>query len=909
MKSVKTWPVLMEEKASEIDRLKEDEERSHNWKRWGPYLSERQWGTVREDYSADGDCWNYFTHDQSRSRAYRWGEDGLLGFCDRQCRLCFGLSLWNGKDTILKERMFGLINSEGNHGEDVKELYYYQDSTPTHSYMKSLYKYPQSEFPYTSLVEENQRRGVEHPEYELLDTGAFADNKYYDVTAEYAKRSAEEVLGVITVTNRSDEHSQITVLPTLWYRNTWIWGCKHEGCTMKPSIKQLGEGVVHCKHETLPKSRFYWGPDQNGKQPKLLFTENETNSQKLFGVDNYTPYVKDAFHRYVINHENDAVQPDGRGTKVAGLYVLNLGPGESFKIKIKLDNRSNCDEFEGEDVFSEKIFDQVVKERICDADEFYSKVLSEYLTEEEKHVSRQAFASLLFTKQFYHYVVKDWLAGDPDMPAPPQSRLDGRNTDWKHLFNRDVISMPDKWEYPWYATWDLAFHMLPMGRIDPKFAKDQLMLFLREWFMSPNGQIPAYEFNFSDVNPPVHALAVFSVFKMTGHKGNRDNMFLARCFQKLILNFTWWVNRKDPNGHNIFSGGFLGLDNIGVFDRSQPLPKNGQLEQADGTAWMGFFSLAMLGIALDLALEDPSYEDMASKFFEHFVAIVDAMNALGGHGLWHEEDGFYYDKIRFDDQEDVTCRIRSMVGLIPLFSVLVLEEEVVNKLPGFKKRLDWFLKNRKDISENMVKKPGSEYNYLLSIAGPKHFERISKYMFDEEEFLSEYGIRSLSRYHKDHPFEMCLDGQTYRVPYTSGESKSNLFGGNSNWRGPIWFPVNYVIMKALERYDFFYGDSLKVEFPTGSGNYMRLKDTSVEIASRLSKLFLPDGEGKRPCHGNDEIYWKNEHWKDEILFYEFFDGCTGRGCGASHQTGWTALVTDCLQQVARARASKDAETS
>lgn len=893
------WPVLWNEDAVEITRLKEDDNRKENWKRWGPYLSERQWGTVREDYSPNGECWEYFSHDHARSRAYRWGEDGLIGFTDRQCRLCFGLSLWNTKDLILKERLFGLINSEGNHGEDVKELYYYQDSSPTHSYMRALYKYPQNEYPYAWLVNENRSRGVDKPEFELLDTGLFDENKYFDVTAEYAKSSADEVLGLITVTNRGPDTATVHVLPTLWYRNTWIWGCLHEGCTMKPQIRISGDAEVSCKHESLNKSKFYWDVGQDGKPPELLFTENETNSQKLYGTEQYTKYVKDAFHRYIIEKELDAVNPDQRGTKVTAHYVLTLKPKDSYQIRVKLDNRDNCDTLT-DSWFTKENFDNVFTARKAETDEFYSKVVSSKLTPEEQQVARQAYASLLWSKQFYHYIVKDWIEGDPNQPPPPESRKDGRNKEWKHLFNRDVISMPDKWEYPWYATWDLAFHMVPFGRIDPTFAKSQLLLFLREWYMSPNGQIPAYEFNFNDVNPPVHALAVHNVFKMTGKRGSRDNVFLARCFQKLILNFTWWVNRKDPDGKNIFSGGFLGLDNIGVFDRSQPLPNGGELEQADGTAWMGFFSLKMLGIALDLAVDDPTYEDMASKFFEHFIMIVDAMNDLGGNGLWDEEDGFYYDKMRCDDQS-ITCRIRSMVGLIPLYSVLVLEDSVVKKLPGFKKRLDWFLANRKDIHENMAKAPGSDYNYLLSFAQPNRFKRILKYLFDEDEFLSPYGIRSLSKYHKDHPFELTLGGQTYSVPYTPGESNSNLFGGNSNWRGPIWMPVNFVIMKALERYDYFYKDSFKVEFPTRSGNFIRLKDASAEIAKRLSRLFIPDENGRRPCHGNDEKYWKDDTWKDEILFYEFFDGDTGRGCGASHQTGWTALVTSCLDTVAASR--------
>jgi len=890
------WQVLYEFETEEVNRLRQDDKREKNWKRWGPYLSERQWGTVREDYSHDGSCWEYFSHDQARSRAYRWGEDGLLGITDRECRLCFALALWNGKDPILKERLFGLTGPQGNHGEDVKENYYYLDSTPTHSYMKALYKYPQDEYPYSLLENENRERGIHKPEFELNDTGIFDENKYWDVFAEYAKNSPNDILCKITVANRGPVEATIHVLPTLWFRNTWIWGCKHEGCTLKPKIVKTGANSVSCTHQSLEKFHCYWDVDQEGRFPELWFTENETNSKRLFGIEQYTEYVKDAFHRHLINGETGAIQPKNRGTKVAGYYKITLQPGKSCSIhcRITIDGQEL-----GNRAFEK--FDRIFTDRIKEADLFYSTVLPEKATKDELLASRQAYAGLLWSKQFYHYVVKDWLEGDPDQPKPPSSR--NRNLDWKHLFNRDVISMPDKWEYPWFAAWDLAFHMIPFSVIDPSFAKQQLMLLLREWYMAPNGQIPAYEFNFSDVNPPVHGLAALVVYKMTGRKGNRDNPFLARVFQKLIMNFTWWVNRKDPDGKNIFSGGFLGLDNIGVFDRSQPLPAGMQLEQADGTAWMAFFSITMLGMALDLAVYDPTYEDMASKFFEHFIAIVDAMNQLSGYGLWDEEDGFYYDHIRVSNHA-VPLKVRSMVGLVPLFSCHVLEDEVIKKLPGFKKRLDWFLKNRQDLASQIsYMSTGREYNHLLAIPTSERLERVLKYLLDEDEFLSPYGIRSLSKYHEKNPFMFrCSEfGAVNSVEYVPAESNTYLFGGNSNWRGPIWFPMNMLIIESLERYDFFYGDSFLVECPTGSGKKMRLKEVSIELARRLGKLFLKDSTGRRPCHGNDSRYRDDENWKDLILFYEFFDAEDGRGCGASHQTGWTALAATCIGLDANSR--------
>ncbi|XP_070573177.1 uncharacterized protein [Ptychodera flava] len=884
---------------AERQRLAEDRERTHNWKRWGPFLSERQWGTVREDYSADGSCWDYFPHDHARSRAYRWGEDGLLGITDRQCRLCFALALWNGKDSILKERLFGLTGPQGNHGEDCKENYYYLDSSPSHSYMKALYKYPQNEYPYSLLEEENRRRGIQAPEYELEDTGVFSENKYWDVYAEYAKNTPNDVLCKVTVANRGPDAATIHVLPQLWFRNTWIWGCTHEGCTLKPNMRLQKDGSVRCQHESLGKYIYVVDDSPDGTKPPLLFTENETNTVKLYETENYTPYVRDAFHRYVVNDEKDAVNPKAHGTKVAPHYILHVPAGESVTIRQRFFDKA---EDPAEPYFGPK-FEEIFEMRKKETDEYYETIFKKNYNPEEKNVVRQCYASLLWSKQFYHYIVKDWLSGDKEQPEPPQDRKFGRNIDWKHLFNRDVISMPDKWEYPWYASWDLAFHMIPMARIDPQFAKDQLLLFLREWYLAPNGQMPAYEFEFGDVNPPVHAWSVFRVFKMVAPRGQRDRLFLARCFQKLMLNFTWWINRKDPEGKNIFSGGFLGLDNIGVFDRSKPLPTGGTLEQADGTAWVAFFCVGMLDIALELAISDPSYEDMASKFFEHFVSIVDAMNQFaGGGGLWDEEDGFYYDVLRTDHQT-IPLRIRSMVGLVPLYAVLVLDEGKLARLEGFLKRTRWFLKYRQDLASKIayMSKDGVKGRLLLAIPSRERLKRLLRYVLDENEFLSEYGIRSVSKVHKDHPFVMHVGGEEYRVNYVPGESNTYLFGGNSNWRGPIWLCVNYLIIEALERYDYFYGEEFQVEYPTGSGKYMRLSCVAQELALRLTKLFLPDENGRRPCHGENMKYRDDPHWKDLVLFYEYFHGDSGRGCGASHQTGWTAVVANCFERCANRR--------
>jgi hypothetical protein len=883
---------------AESVRLDRDAERTENWKRWGPYLSERQWGTVREDYSADGNVWNYLSHDQARSRAYRWGEDGLLGITDRQCRLCFSLALWNGRDAILKERLFGLTGPEGNHGEDVKECYYYLDSTPTHSYLKALYKYPQAPFPYAELVRENARRGKDAPEYELVDTGVFDGDRYFDVFAEYAKASAEDILIRLTVANRGPDDAPLDLLPTLWFRNTWIWGREGEGYSERPTLARASGTSIHASHPSFGEYRLDIEP-AGGVPAALLFTENETNVERLYGVPNQTPYVKDAFHRRVVDGVADAVNPGEHGTKAAAWYRLNVPAGARVSVRLRLRRANGALAAPFGDAF-----DRTFAARMREADDFYADTLPPQVTVEERNVLRQGYAGLLWSKQFYHYVVRDWLPGDPSQPPPPAGRHEGRNAEWTHLFNRDIISMPDKWEYPWFAAWDLAFHMLPFARIDPHFAKEQLILFLREWYMHPNGQIPAYEFAFSDVNPPVHAWAVWRVYKMTGARGKRDRLFLERAFQKLLLNFTWWVNRKDPEGRNLFAGGFLGLDNIGVFDRSRPLPTGGHLEQADGTAWMAFYCNTMLSIALELASEDPAYEDIASKFFEHFIGIADAINTLGGSGLWSDDEGFYYDQLHVDGRH-VPLSVRSLVGVIPLIAVEVLDERTIQKLGGFRRRMQWFLDNRPDLARHiacMLPKMGEEgVHRLLSIPSRARLERVLRYLLDETEFLSPHGIRSVSRVHAERPYVFEAAGASYAVDYVPGESTTGLFGGNSNWRGPVWFPINYLVVEALERYHHFYGDDLTVECPVGSGQRRNLREVAQELARRLGSIFLPDAAGRRPCHGNDARYADDPHWKDLVLFHEYFHGDSGRGVGASHQTGWTALVLRSIEDIARMR--------
>jgi hypothetical protein len=878
---------------AEATRLVESASRRLNWKRWGPYLSERQWGTVREDYSATGDCWNYLPHDHARSRAYRWGEDGLLGLCDREGRLCFSVALWNGRDPILKERLFGLTNSEGNHGEDVKEHYFFLDSTPTHSYASALYKYPQAEFPYRRLLEENRRRGRSEPEFEIADTGIFDAGRYFDVTIEYAKASPDDILIRVIVANRGPDSAPLAVLPTLWFRNTWSWGRTGEGYWAKPSLRLAAPGIFEADHESLGHFRL----EADRADLETLFTENETNAARLFNSANRTPFAKDAFHDFLIGGRRDAVNSEKSGTKAAFLHAMEVPPGGvvNLRLRLRLEAESSGPAFG-------RAFEDTFDLRRAEADSYYEKKIPNELSVEEKSVARQAYAGLLWSRQFYHFSVADWLLGDPDSFPPPPERQQGRDSGWRHLYNRDVISMPDTWEYPWYAAWDLAFHMIPMARIDPDFAKEQLVLLLREWFMHPNGQIPAYEFAFGDVNPPVHAWAAWRTYKMTGPRGKRDRLFLERVFQKLLFNFTWWVNRKDPDGRNLFAGGFLGLDNIGVFDRSSELPAGGHLEQADGTAWMAFYCGTMLSIALELASGDAAYEDVASKFFEHFVAIVDAMNELGGSGLWDDDDGFYYDHLHVDGSH-VPLKVRSMVGLVPLFAVEVLEEDVLAKLPGFQKRLNWFLENRKDLSRHIsyMASGAGHGRRLLAVPTRERLERVLRYLLDPAEFLSPHGIRSLSRVHGDHPYEVSIGGRDYRVAYDPAESTTGSFGGNSNWRGPVWFPVNYLLIEALERYHHFYGDEFRIECPTGSGNFRTLQEVASEIAARLASLFLTGQSGRRPCNGDDARFASDPHWKDLVLFHECFDGENGRGIGASHQTGWTALVTRCLEDMARRR--------
>ncbi|GMU57700.1 MAG: hypothetical protein AMXMBFR33_68460 [Candidatus Xenobia bacterium] len=846
-------------------RLEQDHRRELNWKRWGPYLAERQWATVREDYSADGDTWGHFPHDHARSRVYRWGEDGLLGFCDRQARLCFSLALWNGRDPILKERLYGLTGPEGNHGEDVKECYYYLDATPTHSFMRALYKYPQREFPYQDL---SRSRGRHEPEHELEDTGAFQDNRYFDVFVEYAKAGPDDLLIRFRVYNRGPRQAPVWLLPQLWFRNTWSWGRQGEGYSPRPRLWNQG-GSIAFEHGELGSGRLEPDLSPTGEPPELLFTENESNRELLWGVKNRHSYVKDAFHRYLVGGEQEAVNPRQEGTKAAVLYSLNVPAGGSAEVRLRLTIGESGEAFGPS-------FASAFLEREREADLFYERRLPPGLSAEERNVARQAYAGLLWSKQFYHYAVEPWLGGDPTEPSPPAERLTGRNNEWGHLYNRDVISMPDKWEYPWYAAWDLAFQVVPLARVDPHFAKQQLLLLLREWYMHPNGQIPAYEFNFSDVNPPVHAWAALRIYRS---QPEPDREFLERVFHKLLLNFTWWVNRTDQDGNNIFGGGFLGLDNVGVLDRSRFPTELGRLEQSDATSWVAFFCLRMLTIALELARTNQSYEDIASKFFEHFVAITHAMNRLD---VWDEQDAFYYDVVR-TETGPVPLKARSLVGLMPLIAVEVLKRSELEKLPGFWKRLQWFLGNSGELARHVRQ---DHDQLLLSLVPPERLPRLMDRMFDEEEFLSPYGLRSLSRAHAHQPYAVELGGVEFRVDYEPGESQTGLFGGNSNWRGPVWFPVNYLLAEALDRMDRFYR----------AGYASR----AVDLWSRLSKLFLPGPDGKRPCHGENSRY--AAEWSDLILFHEYFHGDTGRGLGASHQTGWTALVASCLERVARVRA-------
>ncbi len=885
---------------AEERRLTESRERRVHWKRWGPYLSERAWGTVREDYSPGGTAWEYFPHDHARSRAYRWNEDGIAGISDRKQTVCFALALWNEQDPILKERLFGLTGNEGNHGEDVKEHYFYLDSTPTHSYMKYLYKYPQRAYPYAQIVDVNRNRSRQEPEFELSDTGVFADNRYFDVFVEYAKASAEDILVRITAVNRATVAAPLHVLPTIWFRNTWAWTPD----SVRPLLRQIegGNATIDLQHPESGRRTL-----RADGTPRLLFTDNETNAQRLFGVGNATPFAKDGINDFVVHGATDAVNPALVGTKAAAHYHTTVAAGESLVIRLRLSHES-CGDVRA-DVGAD--FDAVFEARRREADEFYATIVPDGTTPDEANVMRQALAGMLWSKQFYHYVIGDWLKGDPTQPTPPSGREHGRNAQWPQLYNADVISMPDKWEYPWYAAWDLAFHCVPLALVDSEFAKEQLLLLLREWYMHPNGQLPAYEWAFGDVNPPVHAWAAWRVYKMEKkRRGVGDREFLERIFHKLLLNFTWWVNRKDAEGMNVFQGGFLGLDNIGCFDRSAPLPAGGHLEQSDGTSWMGMYTLNMLAIAMELAREDATYEDVASKFWEHFLYIANAMNNIGQEriSLWDEEDGFYYDVLHLENGEHFPLKVRSMVGLIPLFAVETLEPDTLARLPGFARRLEWFIRHRQNLTANVacMRTPGSDERRLLSIVDQSRLRRVLQVMLDEREFLSPYGIRAVSRVHLDRPYSLVLAGSEHSVGYEPGESSTGLFGGNSNWRGPIWFPVNFLIVESLQRFHHYLGPEFTVECPTGSGVFMTLAEVADEISRRLTSTFLREPDGRRPVHGENDQFRDDPHWRDLILFYEYFHGDNGRGVGASHQTGWTGLVAKLIQQ---SRANGDAHES
>jgi len=876
--------------STEKKRLNEAAEKVKPWRRWGTYLSERQWGTVREDYSPNGSAWDYFPHEHARSRAYRWGEDGIAGFCDEKETLCLSVALWNGKDEILKERLFGLTNGQGNHGEDVKELYYYLDATPTCSYARMLYKYPQAAFPYQQLIDENHRRGLNDPEYELADTGIFAGNRYFDVFVEYAKADADDVLMKIAVYNRAPEAASLAVLPHIWFRNTWSWGRDPK----RPTLSESARGQLQAAHPTLGEFRIDLdSPDE------VLYTENDTNVKCVFACDIGPGYFKDAFHDYLVQGKKDAVNPKRQGTKAAALHRLNLPAGGSATIRLRMRPAAAAS-----DAFA--AFDEIFADRMREADEFYAEVHSGMNDEDARRVQRQALAGMLWNRQCYHYNLYDWLQGDPEQPAPPPERLNGRNHDWQHLNSNEVLSMPDKWEYPWFAAWDLGFHCVALSLVDPDFAKRQLILLGREWYMHPNGQYPAYEWNFGDVNPPVHAISAWRIYRLEQMRtGKSDRKFLERVFHKLILNFTWWVNREDEQGRNIFQGGFLGMDNIAIFDRSQALPAGGTINQSDGTAWMAMYALNLMRIALELAREDYIYEDIASKFFEHFLYIARAMSDIAGEGigLWDAEDNFYYSVLGTPDGRNAPMRIRSMVGLIPLFAVEVIEQDLMDAMPHFKERLEWFLDRRPDLAKlvSRWREPGSKSRRLLSLARAFRMKKILARLLDENEFLSPYGIRSVSRYHLGHPYVCDIHDKRYEVQYDPGDSTSHIYGGNSNWRGPIWMPVNYVIVECLRRFYDYYGDEFKVECPTGSGDYLTLWDVSEEIAHRLMKLFLRDENGRRASLGDNPQLQNDPNFRDHLQFYEYFHGDTGRGLGANHQTGWTGLIANLIFEHGSAR--------
>lgn len=854
------------------------------WKNWGPYLTDRQWGTVREDYSPDGAAWEFVSHDMSRSKAYRWGEEGIGGISDNKSLLCFALGFWNGKDRIIKERFFGVSGNQGNHGEDVKELYYYLDSTPSHSYMKMLYKYPQEEFPYDGLMAENNRRTRMDPEYELIDTGIFDKDKYFDIYIEYAKADRDDILIKISVVNRGPKKAELTILPTTWFRNIWSWGYDNA----KPKMSVENESTIKIEHELLPTYRLY-----TEQADELVFCENETNNERLFGTPNETLYCKDGIHEYIVNDLEEEINPEQVGTKASAVFKGFIGAGETRVIRLRLSDKNIDKPFEN--------FEPIFFSRVQEADEFYNEVQTGVEDPELRMIQRQAYAGMMWCKQFYYFNINQWLKGDPIHKDLPKSRLTGRNKHWKHLNNSNVISMPDKWEYPWYAAWDLAFHCVPIARIDPFFAKRQLTIMLREYYMHPNGQIPAYEWHFSDVNPPVHAWACWRVYEIDKeiNNGKGDRVFLERVFHKLLLNFTWWVNQKDTAGNNIFEGGFLGLDNIGVFDRSQPLPIGGRTEQADGTSWMAMYALNMLRISTELALENSVYEDTASKFFEHFLYIAGAMTNIGGDGigLWDEEEQFFFDVIHLPDGHSEHMKVKSIVGLIPLFAVEILDNATLDRLPSFKRRLEWILENRPDLASLISRwhEEGKDHSRLLSLLRGHRMTMVLKRMLDETEFLSDYGIRALSKAHKDEPYEFHYHGRVFSVSYKPGESDSGMFGGNSNWRGPIWFPINYMLVESLLKYDQYYGGTFKIEYPTGSGKELSLRDIAGEISGRLTSIFTLNSKGQRPFYGDVKKFSQDPHFRDNLLFYEYFHGDNGRGCGASHQTGWTGLIADLIQ--------------
>jgi hypothetical protein len=868
----------------EKKRLIEDREQKKNWRKFGPYLSERQWGTVREDYSHNGEAWEYVTHDHARSKAYRWGEEGIGGICDEQQFLNFSIALWNTRDPILKERMFGLTGKEGNHGEDCKDHYYYLDSTPTHSYMKMLYKYPQQEFPYRELIDENRKRNRSQPEYDLIDTGIFNDDEYFDVFIEYAKGSPTDILIRISVFNRGPKKATLHLLPQVWFRNTWAWGYHSQ----KPEMFEDSKGVIKMDHNSLGAYYLY-----AEAAPEALFCENETNTLRLYGKASEGT-CKDGINDFIVHGKKDSLNASRQGTKAAFHYKANIAPGKSKVFRLRLSENFHADALAD--------FDKTFDARKKEADAFYGAMQDNLKTEDEKNIQRQAFAGMLWSKQYYYYDVDQWLKGDPAQPSPPPERNHLRNHEWRHLNNADIISMPDKWEYPWYAAWDLAFHTIPLSMIDPEFAKHQLILLTKEWYMHPNGQLPAYEWSFSDVNPPVHGWATWRVYQIDAklNDGVADRKFLEEVFHKLLLNFTWWINKKDQNGNNIFQGGFLGMDNIGVFDRSKQFPAGGLIEQSDGTSWMAMFTLNMMRMALELAKENPVYQSLATKFFEHFLYIAGAMANVSGESvnLWDEDDEFYYDVLHTRDNQRLKIKLRSMVGLIPLFAVEVLEEEIFRNNPEFSQRLLWFLRNRPDLA-NLISRwqeKGRGERHLLSLLRGHRMKALLKRMLDPDEFLSDYGIRALSKVYEKNPFIFHADGVDFTVTYTPGEAETTLFGGNSNWRGPIWFPVNYLIIESLQRFHHYYGNDFKVEHPTGSGNMLTLKEIAADLSDRLIRIFKKDRNGERPSYGDYPKMQKDAHFTDYIWFFEYFHGDNGRGAGATHQTGWTGLVAKLIQQ-------------